>query len=121
LSLPARTETFRCQEHAQLERHVEARQSAGGSHLGPRDVMHAVLARGDDLEDLVDPYLAGIIDFQGAPGSKAASEDREDDGLEKRPVLRVKRTVEEHTPVVSILSHRTPTASAGPGGRPGLS
>jgi hypothetical protein len=83
--------------------------------------MHAVLALGDDLEDLVDPHLAGIIDFQGAPGSKAAGEDREDDGIEKGPLLRVKRTVEEHTPIVSILSHRAPTASAGAGGRRGLS
>jgi hypothetical protein len=71
--------------------------------------MNSVLALGNDLEDLVDAYFTGIIDFQGAPGPKPAIEDREKHSLEERPVRRIKRTVDEHIGGVLISSHRTST------------
>jgi len=79
--------------------------------------VNAVFALGDHLENFVDPHFAGVIDFQGAPGQKAAIEDREDDGIKERFVLRIKRTIDEYTDAVLILSHWTPAVAAHGGGR----
>jgi hypothetical protein len=81
----------------------------------------AVFAVADDFEDLVDAYLAGISDFQGAPGAQIAVQNRENDCLEEGLVLRIKRTVDENALVVLISSHRTPALAVDYAGRRRLS
>jgi len=45
---------------AQLQRHVEARQARGTVQLEARDVMQRELARGDQVQDLVEPHDGAV-------------------------------------------------------------
>ncbi len=83
--------------------------------------MNAVLALLDDLENLVDADLAGIVDFQGATRTQAEGEDRENDRLENWLVLLVERTVDKYARGVPTWPHWTPAFSCAEAERPLLS
>jgi hypothetical protein len=69
--------------------------------------VHAKFAIGDDLEDLLDPHFAGVVEFQCTAWSVTAIHDREDNAFEDRFVLRVKRAVDEHRRgSIGVIGHR---------------
>ena len=58
----------------------EAREGIHRIEFGPRDVVKPEAALLDDVEDLLDAHLAGIVDFQRTARDEPAVEDREDGG-----------------------------------------
>lgn len=89
------SEDLRGDVKTQFKWHVEPRKTIGRRQLDARQVMHAEPAMPDDPLDLVQPHGSGVQFFERAPRREAARHDGEHDGLERRPVLLVKGTVDE--------------------------
>ena len=64
--------------------------------------MDAILAFRDDLVNLVDSHLRGVVDFHRAPRSKPAVEDTEHDRLKYGMVVIVKGTIDEHVVRIAV-------------------
>ncbi|HKI01192.1 MAG TPA: hypothetical protein VKK31_04380, partial [Thermoanaerobaculia bacterium] len=86
--------------------HVEARIISRIQGLHPGDVVNAVAARADEIPNLLDPDSAGIDLLGSEPRLKAALEDHENQGMEKREVLAVERTIDEEAAVEAIRRSR---------------
>ena len=78
--------------------------------LDPADVVDRVAAAGDDAHDLVEPGLARSDVLQRGAGDEAAVLNREQRGVQQRPVGVVERTVQEDRDVVALRPpHRAAT------------
>ncbi|MEP6667973.1 MAG: hypothetical protein ABJF10_02405 [Chthoniobacter sp.] len=62
--------------------------------------MNADAAFRNDLVDLADPNLAGIVDFPGATSDESAIVNGEHDGIEQLQVLPIKWAVDEDAQVI---------------------
>ncbi len=60
----------------QFERHLEARQVMDRVEFGPRQVMNAVSAIGDQAIDLVDSRLAAIVELARVHGTSVVAEGK---------------------------------------------
>lgn len=85
--------------------HVEAGQVVGLIELGAGDVVDAVAALPDPLDDVLDPYAAGVVDLQSATCLEAAVVHDEDQGVERLAVLEVEGAVDEDVVVVPLAGH----------------
>jgi hypothetical protein len=92
LPLPLVAVFFGTEEDSEFKRHVKAGQ---GGALGPGDIVDAVAALGDDLADLIEAILGGVVGFQGAARGKARARDGEDNGVEKSLVFLIERAINE--------------------------
>jgi hypothetical protein len=86
----------------ELERHVEARKVPLPERLDSRDVMDTETARPDQVPDLVYADLSRIGIVHGQPRLETALQNGEDQCVEKRPVFRIKRTIDEQAPIESV-------------------
>lgn len=76
--LPLISEALRSQKNPQFKRHVEAGQAGDRIRFCAAYVVNAVPALGYDPEDFIYSGLAGVLDFEGTAGRKAARVNGED-------------------------------------------
>jgi len=88
------------QKHSKFQRHVEARQPRPAVELGPRNIVNADPAFGNDFQDFVYPHLAGIGHFQRASRDAPAIVHGENDGVKQLSIRGVEGTVNEYAEVV---------------------
>jgi hypothetical protein len=86
---------LRTEEDAELERHVETREMIDRVERRAGQVMDAERAVSDDLVELLDPYLAPVIAFEGAASDKTALVDREHECVKEFQIVAVERDVDE--------------------------
>jgi hypothetical protein len=98
--LPSGAEPQRAQEHAEFERHVEARQAVRRVEFRARDVVDAEAAFRDDLRNAVDANLAGVVNFKRAAGNEPTVEDRKHNRSKKRLIGLVEGAIDEDVEVV---------------------
>ncbi|HEY4575218.1 MAG TPA: hypothetical protein VIJ26_14675, partial [Thermoanaerobaculia bacterium] len=91
---------LRSEKDPQFERHVEPRQIRRRIEIGATEIVDAELAVRDKVKNLLHPDLPAILDFQSTAGLETAVKHGEDDGLEKRLVVLIERTVDEDALVV---------------------
>ena len=79
----------------EFQGHVEAWPLVHRIQFGPRDVVDADHALADDLRDLLDAYLRGVVHLQRAAWTEPVAYDREHDSVEERQVRTIERGVDE--------------------------
>jgi hypothetical protein len=93
------SEAFAAQEQSKLERHVETRK-ARSRQLGPGEIVDTEATSLDQVEDLVQPVLGGVVVLERAPGEETRVMDREHHGMEDGRELLIHRAVEEDVVLV---------------------
>jgi len=96
LFLPLISEVLRSQKNPQFERHVEARQAGHGVRFCAAYVVNAVPALGYDPEDFIYSGLAGVLDFEGTAGRKAACVNAEDQSPQERLIGPVEGAIDKN-------------------------
>ena len=79
----------------EFEGHVEPRQVGSEAEADRRDIVNAVGALPYEAYDLVEPYLASIIDLKSATSDEAEIAHSKNDGVENGFVLIVERAVDK--------------------------
>ena len=109
-SLASVTEALSTQEHTEFERHIKARQLVGFVQLSARQIMDAEAAFLDDRENLLDPDLARVIDFECATRPKPAKNYGENDAIEKRLIGAIERAIYKNADLVIFEPITSPSA-----------
>jgi len=63
--------------------------------------VNAELASLDDIEDLLNPYLAAIVALQGTPSDKTTIMDGKNNSVKERTIVGIEWTVNEDTAPIS--------------------
>ena len=106
LSLLCVAKSLRTEKHAEFERHVETREPGRRIGFGSRQIVNAEPAVCDDAGDSLDPYFAGVIDFERTARDVSAVVNSKNDRLEKMTIGVVKRAIHEDRVFVPGSTHR---------------
>src|SRR5215469_1242846 len=87
-------------KYPELQRHIEARQTARRIQLRARDIVDAKTAGGNEPDDLVEPCPTRVVDLQRTPRREAACRHCEDNGIEHCRVASIERAIDEDAAVV---------------------
>jgi len=87
------------EEYAKFQRHVESRQRRVAVRFRSRDIVNTIAAFLNDLANLVEPIVGGIVGFECTSRYEARPNNGKDDGIEIATVLIVKRAVDEDVAV----------------------
>lgn len=94
-ALPAISEFPCAQEDAQLERHVEARQTIARIERRPGQVVYPELALSNDRIEFLDSNLGAIVGFKRASRYQTTVVDRENECAEELLVASIEGNIDK--------------------------
>ncbi len=99
------------EREAALERHIEPRERTRGRDLYAREIMNGIAGRADQARDFLEAAFSTPDLLERGPCDEPAIVDREQQGVQYRKILVVKRAIDEN---------RAPKGQPAPRGQPGL-